>query len=74
MIKSRTKQGYLLNTLVIVVLMISAGYLRLVAAEALGKIGDVRAVEPLISVLKDSNRDVRKAAAEALEKLGMPVG
>jgi len=33
-----------------------------VAAEALGRIGDARAVEPLIAALKDSNKNVRKSA------------
>jgi len=40
------------------------------AAEALGKIGDARAVEPLIATLKDSDVGVRWTAAEALGKLG----
>ncbi len=42
------------------------------AAEALGKIGDARAVEPLIAALKDSDEDVRQAAAEARGRLGAP--
>ncbi len=43
------------------------------AAEALGKVGDARAVEPLIAAFqKDNNRDVRKAAATALAKIGDP--
>ena len=40
------------------------------AAEALGKIGDARAVEPLIQALKDKDDDVRRNAAEALGKIG----
>jgi len=36
---------------------------RLVTAEALGKIGAVQAVPGLIQSLKDSNWDVRRAAA-----------
>ena len=40
------------------------------AAEALGKIGDARAVEPLIQALKDRDYDVRGKAAEALGKIG----
>jgi len=40
------------------------------AAFALGEIGDVRAVEPLVQVLKDWNRMNRWFAAQALEKLG----
>jgi HEAT repeat protein len=39
------------------------------AAKALGKIGDARAVEPLIAALKDEEWHVRKAAAEALVSL-----
>ena len=41
---------------------------RWIAAETLGEIGDDRAVQPLIAVLED--REVRQAAAEALDKLG----
>ena len=40
-------------------------------AEALGKIADVRAVEPLIKALGDEN--VRWAAKEALRELGREV-
>jgi len=41
------------------------------AAEALGKIGDKRAVEPLIqTLLEDKSAYVRGKAAEALDKLG----
>lgn len=41
------------------------------AAEALGKIGDERAVESLINVLKSpSNDSVKRKAAEALGKIG----
>jgi len=36
----------------------------------LGKIGDSRAVEPLITALKDKNSDVRKIAAYVLGKIG----
>ena len=39
------------------------------AAEALGKIKDPRAVEPLITTLKDKDSEVRWHAAEALEKI-----
>ncbi|RMF83541.1 MAG: NACHT domain-containing protein, partial [Nitrospirae bacterium] len=42
------------------------------AAEALGKLGDPRAVEPLLQALGDESRGVRRAAAEALGKLGDP--
>ncbi len=42
------------------------------AVEALGNIGDVRAVEPLISALKDKDWGwgVREGAAEALGNIG----
>ena len=40
------------------------------AADALGQIGDVRAVKPLITALRDEIWDVRKAAAWALGKIG----
>jgi len=43
---------------------------RKAAAEALGKIGDQRAVKPLIEALRDKDSDVRKAAAKALGKIG----
>ena len=39
------------------------------ASEVLGKIGDARAEEPLIALLRDKEREVRKAAAEALAKI-----
>ncbi|MBN8591061.1 MAG: HEAT repeat domain-containing protein [Anaerolineae bacterium] len=41
------------------------------AAEALGKIGDPRAVQPLLSVaMNTGNESLRKAAETALESLG----
>jgi HEAT repeat protein len=40
------------------------------AAEALGWIGNVSAVEPLIKALSDENTSVHKSAAGALDKLG----
>jgi HEAT repeat protein len=43
---------------------------RRAAAEALGWIGDVRAVEPLIVALKDTHESVREAAAKALGWIG----
>ena len=42
------------------------------AADALGEIGDPKAVEPLIAALKDPDDDVREAAAEALGRIGDP--
>lgn len=46
------------------------GWLRSRCAEALGLIGDERAVELLISTLRDNYADVRRHAAEALGWLG----
>jgi HEAT repeat protein len=40
------------------------------AAEALGELGDIRAVEPLNAALKDSDWQVGLKAAKALRKLG----
>ena len=45
-------------------------YIRRDAAKALGEIGDPTAMDPLIAALKDSKKDVRDAAAEALGKMG----
>jgi HEAT repeat protein len=41
-----------------------------VVANALGKVGDARAVEPLITALKDDDKDVRRQAAKALGEIG----
>lgn len=40
------------------------------AAEALGKIGDRRAIEPLLAAMHSGNDTFRKAAIEALRRLG----
>lgn len=50
------------------------GSWREATAEALGQIGDRRAVEPLIAALNDQDQGepVRKAAAKALDHLGIP--
>ena len=45
-------------------------YAKKKAAEALGEIGDARAVEPLILALKDEYWEVRRRAAEALGEIG----
>jgi hypothetical protein len=42
---------------------------RILAAETLGHLGDIRAVPPLMALLKDSNSEVREATREALKKL-----
>ena len=39
------------------------------SAEALGKIGDLRAVDPLLELLKDDHMGPRSNAAEALGEL-----
>lgn len=43
---------------------------RVRAANALGKVGHVRAVDPLRAALRDKHPEMRKAAAEALGKIG----
>jgi HEAT repeat protein len=42
------------------------------AAEALGQLGDARAVKPLIARLNDNYWNVRSAAAKALRAIGTP--
>lgn len=42
------------------------------AVEALGDLGDRRAVEPLIAVLRSESWDIRVSACEALARLGDP--
>lgn len=43
------------------------------AAEALGTIGDPRAIDPLLAALNTNNDTFRRAAVEALKKLGYAV-
>lgn len=45
-------------------------YVRREAAEALGQIGEGRAVEPLIAALKDPHKYVRRKVAEVLGQIG----
>ena len=45
-------------------------WIRGYAASALGKIGDTRAIGPLIKVLDDPDTDVRMRVAEAMGKIG----
>ena len=45
---------------------------RRTAAEAIGQLGDVRGAESLIEVLSESDGELRRIAAEALERLGQP--
>ena len=47
-----------------------SSYVRQSAAQVLGKIGDKRAVEPLIKVLEDEKEYVRSSAAWALGNIG----
>jgi len=42
------------------------------SAEALGKIGDTRAVDPLLEALRDKDRGVRMSSTEALGLIGDP--
>ena len=51
-------------------LMEGDAYVRLEAAEALGKLKNNRAVEPLIEALHDDDEDVRAEAAKALGEIG----
>ena len=44
------------------------------AIELLGRIGDARAIEPLIGALRDDNDDVREEAANVLDELGWQPG
>jgi FOG: HEAT repeat len=46
--------------------------IRAAAARSLGRIGDSRAVEPLIAVLGDARKEVRRAAVQALSLIGNP--
>jgi HEAT repeat protein len=45
-------------------------WMRSSAAEALGNLGDARALDPLLPLLNDTNHKVRNSAAGALGKLG----
>jgi HEAT repeat protein len=44
------------------------------AAKALGRMGDPRAVDPLVNALGDPQSGVRDAAAVALKNLNEPLG
>jgi HEAT repeat protein len=46
--------------------------IRRLAAYILGKIGDSKCVEDLVEALGDDNPDVRKSAAQALNRIGEP--
>lgn len=45
---------------------------RLLITQALGSIGDPRAIKPLITALRDTHAEVRSQAAFALTKIGAP--
>jgi HEAT repeat protein/S1-C subfamily serine protease len=45
------------------------GGIKLVVIDALGQIGDTRAVEPLLKAMESEDRWIRRAAAAALEKM-----
>jgi HEAT repeat protein len=45
---------------------------RIAAAEALGRLGDSRAIEPLFRACMDEDRRVKQAAREALSRLSAP--
>jgi HEAT repeat protein len=47
---------------------------RKAAVDALGQLGDAHAIEPLMVALKDSDKNVRKAAVAALDKIGLRPG
>ena len=53
-------------------LVVTDSYIRRYAAEALGEIGDQRAVDPLIAAPTDTNEYVRSNAARGLGKIGTP--
>jgi HEAT repeat protein len=42
------------------------------AADALGNIGDVRSIDPLLQLLNDNDQDVRFATVYALGTIGHP--
>ena len=50
----------------------TASYARRSAILALGRLGDERAVEPLVLALQDEDRYIRREAAKALGELGSP--
>ena len=45
-------------------------WVRYMAADALGNIGDVRSIDPLVKLLDDNDQDVRFATAYALGTIG----
>ncbi|MBN1679567.1 MAG: HEAT repeat domain-containing protein [Anaerolineae bacterium] len=49
-------------------------YVRIVAAEALGKIGKPVAIASLFTTLNDQRADVRRRVVRALERIGVEIG
>jgi HEAT repeat protein len=47
-------------------------WVRYMAVDALGNIGDVRSIDPLVKLLDDNDQDVRFATAHALGTIGHP--
>ena len=47
-------------------------WVRYMAADALGNIGDVRSIDPLLQLLNDNDQDVRFATVYALGTIGHP--
>jgi bilin biosynthesis protein len=54
-------------------LQAQTAHARLLAARALGRIGDARAIGPLCESLDDQSYLVRHCAEEALERLGIGI-
>lgn len=69
--KYNIQKENILNAL-INVLSDKVEYVQILAAEALGDIGDEKAVEPLRKMLGSKARDVYKAAKISLEQIGTP--
>jgi HEAT repeat protein len=68
----RWDQAVLLGEAAVEPLIAALGNGEVEAARALGAIGDLRAIEPLVAVLKDRDHYLRKAAAKSLEQIGLP--
>jgi HEAT repeat protein len=68
----RSWEGKAVAPALIAVLLNTESLLRQRAAEALGDLGDARAVEPLVNAMADSDVDVVSASGMALAKIGGP--
>ena len=69
-VASRYGKGDEVSVLISTLINDKSSVTRADAAEALGEIGDKRAVEPLIDALRDADYTVQLHAAEALVKVG----